>query len=238
MTSRISIRTAPAFVVACAAIALAASASVASAADGGTISGAVRYAGKPPVAARIEITKDKEVCGAKPHYDESLVVSPAGGIRNAVVVVKGAPGAAKPAAVTFDQKDCDYVPHVLAFPAGSTVAILNSDDILHSVHALRGEKTLFDMAQPGFKKKIAATVREPGVIRILCDAHGWMEGWWYVTATPYYATTGASGRFTIKDVPPGSYTLQVWQEKLGTREQKIEVKPGATTTADFTFQSE
>jgi plastocyanin len=236
MRSGISIATAALLFAACAAAAIAAGAGTAGAADGGTITGVVRYAGHPSARARIEITKDKEVCGAKAHYDESLIVSPAGGLKNAVVVVKGAPASIKPAAVTFDQKDCDYVPHVLAFPAGSTVSILNSDDILHRVHALRGEKTVFDKAQPGFKKKISATVPKPGVIRILCDDHGWMEGWWYVTDTPNYAVTDAAGKFTIKDVPPGTWTLEVWQEKLGTREQKVEVKPGASATADFTFQ--
>jgi plastocyanin len=236
MRSRLLLTTAAAILAACAATALTANPAVAGAPDAGTVSGIVRYAGKTAVRARIEITKDKEVCGAKQHFDESLIVSPAGGIKNVVVVVMGAPGAAKPVAATFDQKDCDYVPHVLALPVGSTVEILNSDGILHSVHALRGEKTLFDKAQPGFKKKITATVQEPGAIRILCDAHGWMEGWWYVTATRYYAVTDAAGKFTIKDVPTGTYTLQAWQEKLGTREQKIEVKPGAAATADFTYQ--
>jgi plastocyanin len=235
MRSRISFATAALLFVACAAIALAAGAITARASDGGAITGVVSYAGPPPARASVEITKDKQVCGAKTHYDESLIVSPAGGIKNAVVVVKGAPATVKPAAVTFDQKDCDYVPHVVAFPAGSTVTILNSDDILHTVHALRGEKTVFNMAQPGFKKKISATVPKPGVIRILCDEHGWMEGWWYVTDTPYYAVTDASGKFTIKDVPAGTWTLQVWQEKLGTQERKVEVKPGASVTADFKF---
>jgi plastocyanin len=236
MKSPISIATAAALVAACAAIALAAGAGTARAADGGTITGVVSYAGRPPARAAVEITKDRQVCGAKTHYDESLIVSPAGGIKNAVVVVKGAPAAVKPANVTFDQKDCDYVPHVLAFPAGSTVAILNSDGIQHTVHALRGEETVFDKTQPGFKKQTSATVARPGVIRILCDDHGWMEGWWYVTDTPYFAVTDASGKFTIPDVPPGTWTLKVWQEKLGTQERKVEVKPGATASADFTFK--
>jgi plastocyanin len=236
MRSRISIRAAAAILAACAAVALTADASIAGAPAGGIITGVVSYAGHPPARASIEITKDKEVCGATQHHDESLIVSLAGGIKNAVVVVKGAPGAIKPGAVTFDQKNCDYVPHVLAFPAGTTIAILNSDGILHTVHALRGEKTVFNMAQPGFKKKISAAIPKPGVIRILCDDHGWMEGWWYVTDSPYYAVTDTSGKFTIPDIPPGTWTLQVWQEKLGTQERKVEVKPGATASADFTFK--
>lgn len=221
--------------VASAAIALAAASSAAAAPQTGTVSGVVRYAGKPPVRTRVDITKDKKVCGAKPHFEESLIVSPDGGIKNVVVVVKGAAGTLKPVTETFDQKDCDYVPHLLALPVGSTVAILNSDPILHSVHGYRGDRTLFDMAQPWFKKRITYTVRKAGPIRIMCDEHGWMDGWWYVTDTPYYAVTDAAGKFTIKGVPEGTYTIQAWQEKLGTRELKITVKPNTAATADFTY---
>jgi plastocyanin len=236
MTGRIATKRIAAVFAMCAALALGPTATRASAADSGTITGVVKYEGKPPARVPVDITKDKEVCGARPHYDESLIVAPDGGIRNAVVVVKGAPGAVKPAPAIFDQKGCDYTPHVLAFPAGSSVQILNSDGILHNVHAFRGEKTILNMAQPGFKKEIKTTIAQPGVIRVSCDAHGWMQGWWYVTDTPYYAVTDASGRFTIKDVPPGDYTLEVWQEKLGTQDQKVEVKPGATATANFALK--
>jgi plastocyanin len=237
MTARIATKAIAAAIAMCVALMLGPVAPRAGAAEDGTVTGVVKYDGKPPARAPVDITKDKEVCGAKPHYDESLIVAPDGGIQNAVLVVKGAPGAVKPAPVAFDQKGCDYTPHVLAFPAGSTVEIFNSDGILHNVHAFRGRMTVLNMAQPGFKKEIQTTIAKPGVIRVTCDAHGWMEGWWYVTDTPYYAITDASGRFTIKDVPPGDYTLEVWQEKLGTRDQKVEVKPGASATADFKLGS-
>ncbi|MGZ6226712.1 MAG: carboxypeptidase regulatory-like domain-containing protein [Candidatus Binataceae bacterium] len=205
--------------------------------DGGTIVGTVKFDGAPPARKPVEISKDREVCGAAPHFDESLVVAPGGGIANAVVsisdVAKGAP-LVPLKDVKFDQKGCDYTPHVLAFPAGSTVAIINSDGILHSVRTESKLNPALDMAQPPFKQVIVtAPLKYPELIEVSCDAHNWMRGWWFVAGKPYYAVTDAGGKFTIKNVPPGSYTLQVWQEKLGTRTRKVTVEPDKTAMVDF-----
>jgi hypothetical protein len=206
--------------------------------DGGTIAGTVRFDGPPPQRAPVEISKDREVCGAVAHYDESLVVSAQGGIANAVIsmpdIEKGAP-LTPLKGVKFDQKGCEYVPHVLAFPAGSTVDIINSDGILHSIRTESKRNPPIDMAQPGFKKLISVSIKEPELISVSCDAHGWMQGWWFVAENPYYAVTGADGSFTIKDVPPGMYTLKVWQEKLGAQTRKVTVERGKTVTVDFTM---
>jgi plastocyanin len=207
------------------------------AAAGGTISGTVKYDGKAPEAKKVEVTKDKDVCGLKQHFVEDLIVGKDGGIANAVVVVKGAKGEAKPADVKFDQKGCDYIPHVLAFPAGSTVEIINSDGILHNIHTYSKVNPAFNMAQPKFKKVIKEKVDKPEVIKVTCDAHGWMKGWWVATDTPYYAVTDDQGNFTIKDVPPGNYTVEVWQETLGTEDQKADVKDGATATVNFSLKA-
>jgi plastocyanin len=222
---------------ACAGVALSVSvaAGLASAA-GGTISGTVKYEGTAPAPKPVEVTKDKEVCGLHQHMTEDLIVDSGGGIANAVVIVKGAKGDMKPADVTFDQKGCDYVPHVLAFPAGSTVKIVNSDGILHNIHTYSTVNPSFNMAQPKFKKTIEQKVEKPEVIKVTCDAHGWMHGWWVATDTPYYAVTDDKGNYTIKDVPPGDYTIEVWQEKLGTDDQKASVKDGATATTNFTMK--
>lgn len=206
--------------------------------DGGTIAGTVKFEGPPPKSAPVEISKDREVCGAVPHYDESLVVGAQGGIANAVISIpdieKGAPLVALKD-VKFDQKGCEYVPHVLAFPAGSTVDIINSDGILHSVRTDSKRNPPLDMAQPGFKKVITVTVKEPELISVSCDAHNWMHGWWFAAGNPYYAVTGTDGSFAIKDVPPGTYTLEVRQEKLGTETRKVTVEPGKSVTVDFTM---
>ena len=206
--------------------------------DGGTISGKVKFEGTPPARKPVEISKDREVCGAVPHYDESLIVDAGGGIANAVVSIPGIPKGAPltPAKdVKFDQKNCDYTPHVLAFAAGSTVAIINSDGILHSVRTESKRNPALDMAQPAFKRVMVVPVKYPELIAVSCDAHNWMHGWWFVAGNPYYAVTDAGVNFTIKDVPAGTYTLEVWQEKLGTETRKVTIEPGKTVTVDLTM---
>lgn len=208
--------------------------------NGGAITGVVKFDGVPPKPSRLEIGKDKDVCGVHPLFNQSLVVGSSGAIRNAVVTVadiaKGEP--MKPeSAVTFDQKGCEYTPHVIAFPAGSTVKVVNSDGILHSVHTESSVNPVVDMAQPGFKKTISVTIAKPEAIRVTCDAHNWMEGWWYAVANPYYAVTDAGGHFTIANVPPGTYTLRVWQERLGTMTHQVTVVAGKPVSADFTMKA-
>ena len=222
---------------ACAAVAVGMSvgAGLASAA-GGTISGTIKYDGTPPPPRKLDVNKDKEVCALHPHFEEDLVVGSGGGIANAVVTVKGAKGDMKPGEVKFDQKGCDYTPHVLAFEAGSTVDILNSDGILHNIHSYSTKNPAFNMAQPKFKKVIQRKVEQPEVIKITCDAHGWMHAWWVATDTPYFAVTDDKGNYSIAGVPPGNYEVEVWQEKLGTQDQKVEVKDGATATNNFAFK--
>ena len=222
---------------ACAGVALSMTvgASLASAA-GGTISGTVKYDGTPPVPRKVEVTKDKDVCALHPHFEEDLLVDSSGGIANAVVIVKGAKGDMKPGDVKFEQKGCDYVPHVLAFPAGSTVDIINADGILHNIHTYSTKNPPFNMAQPKFKKVIQRKVDQPEVIKVTCDAHGWMHAWWVATDTPYFAVTDDKGNYSIAGVPPGDYQVEVWQEKLGTEDQKVDVKDGATATSNFSLK--
>src|SRR5271156_7066442 len=184
------------------ALSMSVGAGLASAA-GGTISGTVKYDGTAPAPKAVEVTKDKEVCGLHPHFTEDLIVDSSGGIANAVVIVKGAKGDLKPGEVKFDQKGCDYSPHVLAFPAGSTVDIMNDDGILHNIHTYSTVNPPFNMAQPKFKKEIKKQIDKPEVIKVTCDAHGWMHGWWIATDTPYFAVTDDKGAYSIPDVPAG-----------------------------------
>jgi len=207
--------------------------------DAGAIAGTVEFDGAPPARKPVEISKDREVCGAAPLFDESLIVVAGGGIANAVVsiadIARGVP-LVPLKDVKFDQKGCDYTPHVLAFPAGSTVDIVNSDGILHSVRTESKRNPALDMAQPPFKRVIVtAPLKYPELIGVSCDAHNWMHGWWFVAGNPYYAVTGGNGKFMIKDIPAGTYTLEVWQEKLGTQTRKVTVEPGKTATVDFTI---
>jgi plastocyanin len=202
--------------------------------NGGTIEGVVKFKGTAPQPKKVLISKDKEVCGKTAKTDESLIVNN-GTVENAVVYIddieKGIP--LKPAEVKLDQKDCDYHPHVLAFPAGSTIEVINPDGILHNIHSYSKINSPFNFAQPKFKKTLNVKIEKPEVINVKCDVHGWMNGWLFSAANPYYNVTDARGAFKLTDVPPGTYSLTVWHETLGTVKQKITVKPNQETKADF-----
>jgi plastocyanin len=206
--------------------------------DGGTLSGTVKYQGTAPAPEKFDVTKDNEVCGQSKTKDD-LIVSSGGGIRDVMVVVKASKGKALEVPsqpVTFDQKGCDYTPHVLAFPAGSTVEILNSDGILHNVHVMGKENPEANRAQPKFQKKIEWKVEKPEwPIAVKCDAHPWMHAYWMSMDQPYYAVTDADGTFKITDLPPGDYDVEVWQSELGKKTEKVSIKPKEDTKVDWTM---
>src|SRR5437867_9918561 len=159
--------------------------------DGGTISGTVKFAGTAPAPKKLEVSKDKEVCGKTAKTDQSLVVSN-GNLVNAVVSITDIKTGKKidtSKKVKLTQKECEYHPHVLAFPAGSTVEIENPDGILHNIHGYSKVNREFNTAQPKFKKTIEQKIEKPEAISIKCDVHGWMSGWLVATENPYVAVT-------------------------------------------------
>ena len=202
---------------------------------GGSISGVVKFKGTAPAPKQLEATKDVQVCGKHKIMDETLVVGSGGGLANAVVsitnITKGKP--LEKGSPVFDQVGCQYVPHVIAFPAGSEVQIQNSDGILHNIHTYSEKNPSINRAQPKFKKVLKETFAKPEVIKVTCDAHNWMHGWFAVQETPYFAVTDANGAYKLTDVPPGSYDVKVWHETLGETTQKVTVAGGAEAKADF-----
>jgi plastocyanin len=202
---------------------------VAAVADGGAIKGKVVFKGDVPLKTVLP-TKDKETCGG-PRKDPLVVVGANGEVKDVVVQLKGVKSGkawtapAKPP--TLDQKGCQFSPHVQVM-AGGNLDILNSDPVLHNTHAYYDKITAFNLGMPLQDSKVTRPLRRPGVVRVDCDAHGWMEGWVIVAENPYYAQTGADGSFTIADVPPGSYTMVVWQEHTGAVEMPVTVKAKET----------
>ena len=152
-----------------------------------------------------------------------------------LVVSLEAPGlkVTPPAApVVVDQKDMHFVPHVLAIVKGGTVKFHNSDTVAHNVFSPEGQYDLGTWQQNQTKEH---TFTKAGVYTQLCRLHPEMEGFVDVVDTPYFAVTGDDGHFEIKDVPPGTYTLRVWSEKLKATTQKITVEGGKPTTVDVTL---
>jgi plastocyanin len=202
--------------------------------DGGTISGTVKFKGSAPAPKKLDVSKDQEVCAKTPKLDQSLVVKD-GNLANAVVTIADIKKGKKidTKKVTLDQQGCEYKPHVLAFPAGSTVEIRNPDGILHNVHSYSKVNTPFNMAQPKFKKSMDVKIEKPEIIEVKCDVHGWMQGWLVATPNPYAAVTDNSGNFKLTDVPPGTYNVEVWHEKLGKTNQKVTVKAKEEAKVNF-----
>jgi plastocyanin len=206
-------------------------------ADGGSISGTVKYSGAAPAPKKLDVTKDKEVCAKSEKFDETLVVGTDGGLKNAVVAIttitKGKPLDTKGA--TLDQGGCQYAPHVVLVPANQPMKILNNDGILHNIHTFSKKNPAMNRAQPKFKKEMEEKFAQPETFEVRCDAHAWMEGWVVVQDHPYYVITDDKGAFTLTDVPPGDYELKVWHSKLGEQTQKVTVPAKGAAKADFTM---
>jgi plastocyanin len=180
---------------------------------------------------------DQSVCG-KQKDAEDLVVASGGGLRNAVVSLStpapdantGGPDAkARTAhAPQVDQKQCVFVPRVVVVPAGGTVEFLNSDRLLHNLHSVSKDNTVFNRTQPK-GRTIPLVFKHPEIIRIDCDLHPWMRAWVVVANHPFYVVTGDGGDFVLDNVSPGRYTVQVWHESLGTVQHDLAVGDGMVT---------
>ena len=209
--------------------ATAAAYEVVSVPDGGSVSGKVVYRGTVPTR-KIVPTKDMETCGSI-RDEPQILVGPGKEVEEAVVYLKGVEKgkalekpAKKPEIVN---QGCRFLPHVQAFPVG-TVVIVNSDPVMHNTHGFHGKATVFNVALPIKGQRVERPLKKPGLMRVECDTHGWMLAWIYAAENPYYAVTQKDGTFTIRDVPPGSYTLVAWQEYTGELEVPVTVKPKET----------
>ena len=204
---------------------LIASATLCGGALAGSIRGTVLYTGPAPAPRKVDVTIDQYVCGTDKDPGD-LIVSAKKGVRNAVVWIDNPPpDRAKPVpgpAVSIDQQGCVFVPRVVVVQAGGTVDFLNSDRLLHNIHATPKQNVSFNRTQPK-GRTIPVTFAKPEIVRVACDLHSWMTAWVVVAAHPFYAMTDADGQFAFDDLPPGVYHLSIWQERLGTTRADVVV---------------
>jgi len=198
----------------------------------GVISGTVKLKGKAPEMK--PVTTPDPFCARQPIKEEDVVVGAGSGLRNVVVrVVKGASGtyeAPKTAAVV-DQSGCMYRPRVQVAMAGQPVQIQNSDQTLHNVHSYKGPSTMFNQAQIPGMAPITKTFADGGqLVKFKCDVHPWMTGYVAIATNPFFAVSDADGNFKIEKLPPGSYTLEAWHERLGTRTADVQVAADQAAT--------
>ena len=204
--------------------------------DGGTVSGRVTFNGTPPAPVIMKVDEDVQVCGADRPSDE-LLVSASRGIQNVVLSLETV-AAGKDWELgeefTYDQRKCIFVPHIMLIKPNMAGAVLNSDSVGHNFHTIStGIYSINKKIQPNAKLVVAKDqIRKSGRVRAKCDIHSWMGGWWIVAETPYTVVTDKDGNFSITNVPPGTYTLKTWHEKLRASEQKVVVKTGEATKAN------
>ena len=211
------------------------------AATTGTLSGRAVFTGAPPAVETLRMTTDKAcVAGAGPNpQSDAVLIAADGGLRNVFVHVKQGLDPAysfemPPAPVVLDQKGCIYTPRVIGVRAGQPFEVLNSDETLHNVHALPMANQDFNTSQ----RKVSRTFTVPEVmVRFKCDVHPWMAAYVGVVAHPFFAVTDATGAFELKGLPPGTYTLEAWHERFGTRTSTVTIDPKGSQTATFSFDA-
>ena len=213
------------------------------AATAGEVMGMVMLDGAAPANAAIRMNADP-IClqrakGAQ--AQETYVVGSDKSIANVFVYVKDGLGnyvydpATAPAQI--DQKECRYHPHVFGMRVGQPLEILNSDPTLHNIHAQPKANQEFNQGQPIQGMKTTKTFTAPEVmVPFKCDVHGWMNAYVGVLDHPYFATTGADGKFSLKTLPPGTYTIEAWHEKLGAQTQSVTIGAKETKEVNFTFK--
>jgi len=211
---------------------------IAAVSDGGSVTGSVKFEGTPPPAEKVEISKDPEVCGQEKIL-ETVEVGAGGGLKGAVVWVDGISKGKDWGSIgggTVDQKECHYSPYIQIVRAGDNLDILNSDPVLHNIHAyFKDTETLFNLAQPTKGMKTPKKLEKTGPVHLKCDVHSWMSAWVFVAGHPYYAVTGGDGSFSLGDVPAGTYKAHAWHPKYGEKTADVTVAAGGSATASFTM---
>ena len=211
-------------------------------ADAATLSGTIKFAGTAPAMPTIQMNADpycqSQHTGAPPK-DEEVVVGPGGELANVIVFVKNAPaGGTTSTPAVIDQHGCQYHPHVQAVEVNQPIQIKNSDATLHNIHAMPVINSAFNEGQPvqGMVSTKKFDKAEITPFKIKCDVHGWMKSFMVVLPHPYHGVSGMDGKYTISNLPPGSYTVVFWHEKYGAQEQNVTVGAKESKTVDASFK--
>jgi hypothetical protein len=211
----------------------------------GVVTGKILFSGKAVPSKQVDMEEDPQ-CN-KLHktavLDQSVAVNKNGTLANVFVYIKGGLEGKKfasPAtAAVMDQKGCWFEPRVLGIQTGQQFEVTNSDPVTHNIHPRAHVNREWNQSQaegtPPLQRKFS---QREIMIRVKCNIHGWMHAYFGVLDNPYFAVTGTDGTFELKNVPPGEYTIEAWQEDLGVQEQHVTVAPSGKAEVAFTFKGE
>ena len=207
----------------------------------GTIRGTVAFTGQVPESAGLALGGFPG-CAAQhdePPRDDSVLVLD-GRLGNVFIHISEGLGdktfAVPTEPAVFDQMGCLYVPHVLGVQRYQPVQVLNSDTLLHNVHATAEKQAGFNFGQPVAGMVSVVQFKEEEVmVSIKCDVHGWMKAYIGVVDHPYFAVTPSDGSFELPNLPPGTYTLEAWHEVFGTRTAEVTVGDSEDVVVNFSF---
>jgi len=212
----------------------------------GTITGKVSFDGATaPESKTIDMAADGACAAKNPNAVAEDVVVKNGAVEYVFVYIKDGQtteGSKKldsfkwdaPAEARLDQNGCHYVPHVIGVQVGQKLNVTNSDPTTHNVNVQPKNNDPFNQAQGPSAAPITATFKRAEIlIPVKCNQHPWMKSWIGVLKHPFFAVTKEDGTFEIKNVPPGTYTLEAWHEKFGTKTAQIKVDSKGTVTQEF-----
>jgi len=204
-----------------------------------TISGVVKFDGTPPKPQKIDMSQDPACKGTN---ETETVVVDGGNLANVFVYVKDGLGNytfdVPKTPVKLDQQGCRYHPHVLGVMAGQAVEIINSDNTTHNIHPSPKDNREWNESQPPKGAPLDKDfARQEVLIPVKCNQHPWMKMYIGVVKNPFFAVTGKDGKYELKGLPPGTYTIAAVQEKYGEQDQTVTVGPKDSKTADFTFKA-
>jgi len=205
-----------------------------------TVSGTVKLDGAAPKAAKIDMSQDPACKGTNM---AETIVADNGDLANVFVYVKDGLGSrtfdVPTTAVTIDQQGCKYHPHMLGVMAGQNIEIKNDDPTTHNIHPTPADNREWNESQPPQAAPIEKSfAREEIMLPVKCNQHPWMKMYINVVKSPFYAVTDSTGKYEIKGLPPGDYTLAFVQEKLGEQVQKVTLAAKDSKTVDLTFKQQ